>query len=69
MDQKDVSLQLDNEEAETLLDNIGVDRVSITWENIVVKATHTSPTLNKIRLLLDKNFSPEKEIIRNSNCF
>ena len=66
MDQKDVSVQLDETDVLLSSDNIVLDKIAITWENIQVKKQHTNPALNSLRAKFDKNFIPQKEIIKNS---
>jgi ABC-type transport system involved in cytochrome bd biosynthesis fused ATPase/permease subunit len=65
---KDISLQLDNDESELLIENIvGLDKITMTWENIEVNRIHSNTLFNNIRSKLDKNYVAEKKIIKNSN--
>ncbi len=57
---------LEQDENDLLLDNIGLEKISITWENIVVKLNHSNSKLHNLRVKFDKNYILEKKIIKNS---
>ena len=48
---KDISLQLDNDESELLIENIvGLDKITMTWENIEVNLIHSNTLFNKPKM-------------------
>ena len=48
---KDISLQLDNDESELLIENIvGLDKITMTWENIEVNRIHSNTLFNNINI-------------------
>ena len=64
---KDISLQLDNDENDSLIENVvGSDKITMTWENIEVNRIHSNTLFNNIRSKLDKNYITKKKIIKNS---